>query len=130
MIAQNAIPDVFILDLDRKEKHLVILSETHHLLRRFGQVEFVHMIKRKETDFSLREIADEIWSVVVGEVSFTLEDKREDSPSENQSMQVELTGSHPQAVLIPFGVAYRIKTIKDSQLIRITTHADGIHEDD
>ena len=36
----------------------------------------------------------------------------------------------PQSVLIPFGVAYHIRAISKSRLIRLATHADGYHPGD
>jgi hypothetical protein len=128
--AQNVIPDVFVLNLERKRGRLVILQEAHYLLRRFGQVELVALKENQEEPFFLREVADEIWSVIVGEVSLSLVDKRSGSPSENQSMHLVLSETQPQAVLIPFGVAYQFKAARDSRLIRITTHADGMQNED
>jgi dTDP-4-dehydrorhamnose 3,5-epimerase-like enzyme len=130
VIAQNVIPDVYVLDLERKGERLVILHEGHHLLRRFGQVELVYMKEGEGTPFTLRQVADEIWSMIAGGVQLTLVDKRQGSPSETQSMRLELSGTRPKAVLIPFGVAYRITAAQDSQLIRITTHLDGMHAED
>jgi hypothetical protein len=130
VFAQNVIPDVCVLKLERKGERLVILHESHYLLRRFGQVELVALNENHEEPFSLREFADEIWSLVAGEVSLTLVDKRSGSPSENQSMQLKLSETQPQAILIPFGVAYHFKAAQDSRLIRITTHADGLHDED
>jgi len=127
---QNVIPDVFVLNLERKGERLVILQEAHYLLRRFGQVELVALRENHEESFFLREIADEIWSVIAGEVSLILVDKRPGSPSENQAMQLVLSETKPQAVLIPFGVAYQFKAARDSRLIRITTHADGMQNED
>ena len=124
------IPDVYVHNLERRKGRLVILRETHHLLRRFGQVEYVTLNSGEEVPFVLQEVADEIWSVIAGEVSTTLVDKREGSPSEDVSMQLALSETQPQAVLIPFGVAYQFKALQDSQLIRISTHADGMHEAD
>ena len=130
MITQKSIPDVYILDLERKGARLVVLHETHYLLRRFGQVEYVELNEGGEIPFTLREVADEVWSVLTGKVFLILVDKRQGSPSENVSMRLELSENQPQAVLIPFGVAYQIKVVQDSHLLRITTHADGMHEGD
>jgi mannose-6-phosphate isomerase-like protein (cupin superfamily) len=128
--AKNPIPDVFLLDLEREGERLVILKDTHHLLRRFGQVEYVELKAGEETPFALRVVADEIWSVIAGEVLLSLVDKRQGSPSENKSMQFKLSETRPQAVLVPFGVAFHFKAVKTSQLIRIATHEDGTHEED
>lgn len=124
------IPDVFVLNLERKGGRLVVLDEAHYLLRRFGQVELVALKENNEEPFYLREVADEIWSAIAGEVSLILVDKRPGSPSENQSMQLVLSETKPQTVLIPFGVAYQFKAARDSRLIRITTHADGMQNED
>lgn len=130
MSAQNVIPDIYVHNLERTGARLIILHEAHHLLRRFGQVEFVALKKGEEVPFTLREVADEIWSVITGEVSMTLVDRRQGSPSENQLLQLTLSESQPQAILIPFGVAYQIKAAQDSQLIRISTHANGMNDGD
>jgi hypothetical protein len=130
MIPQNSIPDVFLLDLERTEGRLVLLRDTDHLLRRFGQVENRNLTEGEETSFLLRKVADEIWSVIAGEVTLTLVDKREGSPSENKSMRIKLSEIQPKAVLVPFGIAYHISAQKNAQMIRISTHADGTHSDD
>lgn len=130
MNSKNRIPDVFLINLERGGERLVILKGSHHLLRRFGQVDYMKMKAGEETRFALRVVADEIWSVIAGAVLLSLVDKRQGSPSENISMQFKLSETHPQAVLVPFGVAFHFKAVSDSQLIRITTHADETHEED
>ena len=127
---QNLIPDVNLLDLKWDGDRLVFLREDDHLLRRFGQVEVRRIKKGQITPFSCREVADEIWAVFSGQVVFTLIDKREKSPSENQTVEFFLDEGSPQALLVPFGVAYAIQTEQDSQLIRLTTHLDGTHPGD
>jgi len=125
------IPDVYVLDLERIEGRLVLLRDDHHLLRRFGQVEHINLEEGQETNFVLRAVADEIWSVIGGEVTLTLVDKRDDSPSENKFVNISLSASRSQSVLIPFGVAYSFEVGgKKAQMIRLTTHTDGTHPGD
>lgn len=130
MIPPYAIPDVYILDLKRVDDHLVLLCDKDHLLRRFGQLDYRELKRGEETPVIFRAVADEVWSVISGKVTLTLVDKREDSPSENQSLQFHLSKRKPQSVLIPFGVAYHIRAITKARLIRLATHADGSHPGD
>ncbi|UCD99654.1 MAG: hypothetical protein JSV42_02680, partial [Chloroflexota bacterium] len=91
MIPSYAIPDVYVLDLERIEGRLVLLRDNDHLLRRFGQVEYINLEEGQETNFVLRVVADEIWSVIGGEVTLTLVDKRDDSPSGNKLLKFNLS---------------------------------------
>lgn len=125
-----SIPDVYCFDLVQEGNHLVLLRDSDHLLRRFGQIEIRELRAGEKSQFVLRISADEIWSVTQGEIDLHLIDKRADSPSENQTMKLTLSEVQPQAVLIPFGVAYGFSAMKQSQLIRITTHVDGTHPED
>ncbi len=130
MIPSYAIPDVYVLDLEPIDGRLVLLRDKDHLLRRFGQVEYIKFEKGQEISFILRAVADEIWSVIGGEVTLTLVDKRDDSPSENKFLKIQLSASKSQSVLIPFGVAYRFEVIKKAQMLRVTTHTDDTHPED
>ena len=78
MISQHAIPDVYVLDLEQTDGRLVLLRDNDHLLRRFGQLDYRELKGGEETPVILRAVADEIWSVISGEVTLTLLDKRED----------------------------------------------------
>ena len=130
VIDQYPIPDLYLLDLKWDGNRLVLLQEDDHLLRRFGQVD-LHRIKKGQTTlFTCREVADEIWTLISGRAVFTLIDKREESPSENQNVIITLDETSPQALLVPFGVACAVQTKQDSQLIRLTTHLDGTHSGD
>lgn len=125
-----SIPDVYCLDLVQEGNQLVLLRDSDHLLRRFGQIEVRELKVGEISQFILRKAADEILSVTQGEVSLLLIDKRLDSPSENQTMKLSLSEDQLQAILIPFGVAYGYTAKKSAQLIRITTHVDGTHPED
>ena len=127
---QYPIPDVFILDLKWDGDRLVFLREDDHLLRRFGQAEVRRMKEGETTPFIFREAADEIWMVLSGRAVFTLIDKREKSPSVDQVGKFTLDADAPQALLVPFGVAFAIQTEKYSQLIRLATHLDDAHPND
>ena len=124
------IPDVYCLDLVQEGNQLVLLRDSDHMLRRFGQVEIRELKEGEISQFVFREAADEIWSVTQGEVDLLLVDKRLDSPSENQAMKLTLSEHKPQTILIPFGVAFGFVAKKSTKMIRIATHADGTHPED
>lgn len=130
MNSPHSIPDVFLLDLMRVNDRLIVLRDEDLLLRRFGQVEIRKLVSGEITPFTFREVADEVWSVIKGKATLVLIDRRGGSPSKNQVMEVHLLGERPQAVLVPFGVAYAITALKNVHLVRITTHPDGIHPGD
>jgi mannose-6-phosphate isomerase-like protein (cupin superfamily) len=130
VIPPYAIPDVYVLDLERVDGCLILLRDHDHLLRRFGQLEYRMLNEGEETPIALRSVADEIWSVITGEATLTMVDKRDGSPSENKKVQLSLSGKQPQAVLIPFGVAHYFSASKSTRLIRLATHADGTHPED
>lgn len=124
------INDLALLDLERREGRLVVLRDEDHLLRRFGQAEVVSLSGGTETDFRLRAVADEVWAALDGRAKFRLIDKRLGSPSFGQSQEVDLDGEQPQALLIPFGVAYSMAAAEAASLIRLATHADHTHPED
>lgn len=123
------IPDIIVRDLEPGDRFLTILHEEDHLLRRFGQVDFVRLDPQDSLGLC-REQADEIWAVVSGEASFTLTDKREESPGLEEQIELSLRGSRPQALLVPFGVQCRIYSENGASCVRLTTHHDGAEPDD
>jgi hypothetical protein len=127
---QNSIPDVFLIDVEREDGRLILLRDNDHLLRRFGQVEFRELRAGENTSFTLRAVADEIWSVIKGEVSLSLIDRRDCSPTKNHVMELTLSGEEPQSVLVPFGIAFAFTAIEDAQMVRLATHHDQAHSQD
>jgi len=124
---QNSIPDVFLFEVERKDGRFILLRDNDHLLRRFGQAEFRELRAGENTPFTLRVVADEIWSVVIGQASLSLIDRREGSPTKNHVMKLTLSGEEPQSVLVPFGVAFAFTAIEDAQMVRLATHRDQEH---
>ena len=67
-----SIPDVYCFDLVQEGNHLVLLRDSDHLLRRFGQIEIRELRAGEKSQFVLRISADEIWSVTQGEIDLHL----------------------------------------------------------
>lgn len=127
-MGEYKINDLFLQDLEQQNGRVVILSASDPLLRRFGQADHVMLDAGKEIVIH-RAQADEIWAILSGEAKLHLEDMREDSPSRGQRDQIDLIGSEPQLVLIPFGV--RLTTSGGpAAFIRLTTHEDDTVEGD
>ena len=124
------ISDVQLLDLEWDNGRLVLLRDDDHMLRRFGQVEVRLFEDTCVTPFVLRAVADEIWVPVNGKAVLRLIDRRSDSPDKDRYFQIALNAAEPQALLIPFGVAYSVENEEAATLIRLSTHADGKHPDD
>jgi len=127
---QNSIPDVFLFDVESKDGRLILLRDDDHLLRRFGLLEFRELSSGENTPFTLRAVADEVWSVIKGEASLSLIDRREGSPTKNHVMKLTLSGEEPQSVLVPFGLAFSFTAIEDAQMVRLATHQDQAHSQD
>jgi hypothetical protein len=106
-----------------------VLRFSDHLLRRFGQVELVRLLPGTEMEKSVRWIADEVWTLIEGEVEVNMLDMRTDSPSFNS--EDHLSFGQPTTVFVPFGVAIRLRTTdQPATLLRIATHEDGELQDD
>ena len=52
-----SIPDVYCLDLTQEDNRLILLRDSDHLLRRFGQVEIRELKAGEKTQFLYREAA-------------------------------------------------------------------------
>lgn len=131
MVEQKvSISDVFCIGIERKGHVLTALAENNHLLRRFGQVDYVQLGGQGEGLEIYRQEADEVWVVVEGHARFSLLDRRKDSPTLNVQNIVDLSAEDPQALLVPFGVLCRVSTIMGGKFIRVTTHEDGMFSGD
>ncbi len=119
-----AINDMAVQALEWRGVILNVVSENDSLLRRFGQCDYVRL-EAEETLEILRRRADEVWAVIAGQADLKLEDRREDSPSNQAVQDLELDGEQPKAVLVPFGVHCRITARTEAVLIRLTTHEDS-----
>lgn len=129
MDKEYPIPDMIVRDLEPEGRRLTVSQEEDHLLRRFGQVDLVEM-SADESIFIYRKKADEVWSVISGAATFTLTDRREESPAFENQLELELLGSKPQALLVPFGVECQIRSAVGAKLVRLTTHQDGTEPGD
>jgi hypothetical protein len=119
-----SISDAYLIDLKAGQGAVTILKENDHLLRRFGQVDFIELSKGEQITVQ-RAVADEVWAVVGGEAAFDLEDQREQSPTNGVINTIKLAKSAPKALLVPFGVACKVSTEHGGRLVRISTHEDG-----
>lgn len=125
-----AISDLLLVDLERRDGRLAVLSAEQHILRRFGSLELLALETGCQTDFTQRGEADEFWAPVEGQVTVTLADRRPRSPSSGFQLSIELDAAHPQGLLIPFGVAYAFTAHGAARLLRLATHSDATHPDD
>lgn len=102
------------------------LSDHDHLLRRFGQAEVVRVLPGHKSMLRVREVADEVWILIEGEIEFIWHDRRRDSPSYDQVHR--LKGIQPTLMLVPYGVAFGYRALNGpATLLRLATHADGEH---
>lgn len=127
------IHDLFIRRIPTIEEpnatRLLALRDTDHLLRRFGQAEVVHTLPGSKARLRSREVADEVWALIEGQVEFVWHDLRQDSPTYDRWHR--LTCDKPTLVLVPFGVAFGYRALAGSaSLLRLTTHSDGEHDGD
>ena len=119
------IADVQILEKEPAGNRWIIAAESDHVLRRFGQIELRRLAQGEETEYLIREKADELWSVLDGKVEFALVDMRSVSPSFGIEDRIILDENVRRTLLIPFGVAYRLCGRKGVVLMRVTTHEDN-----
>lgn len=130
MSNSKSISGVRTFAVEVKKDRTIMLKDTDDLLRRFGQIEIRQISNKKVSQFTVRAVADEIWTLIDGNAELILIDQRPKSPTENNAVRLYLDSEETQGVLIPFGVAYSFSTNDSAQLMRITTHADGMHEND
>ncbi|MEE8120506.1 MAG: hypothetical protein V3T55_03190 [Anaerolineales bacterium] len=133
MTETKLIHDLYIRELTLEETNgsakLHVLSDDDHLLRRFGQVQVIRKSPGRSETLCLREVADEVWALIEGEVEFAWHDLRQDSPS--QGHWHHLHSKTPTLVLAPFGVAFGCRAMKDpALLVRLSTHAENVHSGD
>ena len=111
--------------LSKMENRLLILQEDHHLLRRYGQLELITLSRGQQTAFVLRSSADEVFAPIVGRAVVHLIDQRPASPTSEQTAVIQLDAENPEALLVPFGVAYAMSCSEDSWVLRLSTHMDA-----
>ena len=127
------INDVYLHQIVWKGNDLTLVRESDPVLRRFGQCDLVRSDQHQPLEV-FRKRADELWIVLNGDpTEFVLNDLRPDSPSfqNEQKIMIEAVESGTlftkEALLIPFGVAFRIECQSPTSFIRLTTHQN---EDD
>lgn len=107
----------------------IALRHEDHLLRRFGQAEVVRTLPGHTSEKILHEAADEVWSLIEGEVEFVWHDLRQDSPTYDQRHSHRC--DEPTLVLAPFGVEFGYSTFNSpALLLRLSTHSDSIRQRD
>lgn len=105
------------------------LCDSDHILRRFGLAEVVRVQPEAPPKVHVREIADEVWALIEGQVEFYWHDLRKNSPTFDSKHR--LICELPTLVLVPFGVAFGCRALGGAAtLLRLATHADGVHETD
>lgn len=133
MVTSLPIHDLFIQKLETNEDsgrtRLPILRHDDHLLRRFGFAEMIRLEPIPPDSMQIRAVADEIWALIEGKCRFVWKDLRQTSPTQGQAF--EIIATEPTLVLAPFGVAFGVEAYDhQALLIRLATHADGVHEED
>lgn len=105
------------------------LCDSDHILRRFGLAEVVRVRPEATTKLQVREIADEVWALIEGQIEFYWQDLRKNSPTYVRKHRLKCES--PTLVLVPFGVAFGCRALDEAAtLIRLATHADGTHDRD
>ena len=127
------IHDLLIRRISSKQDALatrwVAIQDGDHLLRRFGLAEVVRAEPDRQPFLQLRSSADEVWTLIEGQVEFRWLDLRAGSPTQDQEHR--FICDNPTLVLAPFGVAFGVRPLEGSALLlRLATHADGTHEGD
>jgi len=125
---QYSITDMHLFSVDRSEDRWLLLRDSDHLLRRFGQLELIPLMADESKEFPLNAEADEIWFILEGKVSVNLVDERERSPSQGEEVQLTLSANNPQGLLLPFGVARSFSSKESASLLRLSTHSDARHQ--
>lgn len=107
-----------------------LLSEAQHLLRRFGTLELVQIDEGAEEAYRVRGEADEILVPIKGATRLEALDLREGSPTQSYAMHIDLSQKDGDAILVPFGVAYRLSTDPSAEVLRVASHREGTHAGD
>lgn len=121
------IHDLYIQELKHDSKDpartLSVYSFELHLLKRIGLIEKIDLPAGSTMSAGVSLEADELWILTSGEAHFTWRDLRSNSPTFEQSYEMEF--SSPVRVLVPFGVEFGISTRADAELFRISSSASA-----
>lgn len=92
-----------------------------HILRQLRYAEFVQLPPGIEGKMAPQAVADELWALVDGEITFTWVDMRPESPS--FKTEFELPSDTPVVILVPFGVEFGyVSGAQGASLIRFSSH--------
>lgn len=126
MSTNYPIHDLYIRELEYEEvgdlARLPLLRFEDHLLRQFGYAEYIRASAGVSINSYIRKVADEVWVLLEGAVSFSWRDTREKSPTFN--CEHRITSAKPLLMLVPFGVAFGYQVEQNKALlVRFATHA-------
>lgn len=125
------IHDVAVRRLKRAEgaeaHNLRVYQYADHLLYRVGLVEFVKLEPGGSVGPRLRQGADEVWALLAGSCTFHFYDRRQQSPT--RDVRQEHGAVEPTLALVPFGVAFGLRSPDGAQLLRMSTHTEGEQAD-
>ena len=114
------IHDVLIRPLSTNDGVMELYRYQDHLLPRIGLVEYVELAPHDPGALRLRRQSDELWMLLDGSCTFLWNDRRSESPSNNIVQRFHT--SQPTLVLVPFGVAFGVRTDRTARLIRLAEH--------
>ncbi len=117
------IPDMHIFPLNTTLEGVVLLRETDHVLRRFGELAIHTLLAGAADEYTLRAEADRVVFPLDGECSLRLLDLRQHSPSYGVHAVFSLQAAAPQGVLVPFGVACSLAAASPARVLWLSTHS-------
>lgn len=122
MSQQPPIPDMHIIPLRAAPEGVVLLRETDHVLRRFGELALQTLPAGSQGAYSLRAEADRVLFVIDGAAEARLLDLRPQSPSYGVHTSIRLQ-ANTQALLVPFGVACSLAAADAARMLCLSTHS-------
>ena len=125
---QYPIADLYVFPVQRLDGRWKLLADSDHLLRRFGQLEFISLKEKQAISFDPNEEADDIYFTLRGAVRAVLSDLRKESPSYKIDYEIGLNANKPQGLLIPFGVAHSFSTSVGADLLKVSTHQQALFQ--
>lgn len=117
------IPDMHIFPLNATPDGVVLLRETDHVLRRFGELAIHTLAAGAADEYALRAEADRVLFPLDGECSLRLLDLRQHSPSYGVHAVFSLQADAPQGMLVPFGVACCLTAASPARVLWLSTHS-------
>lgn len=123
MTAPLPIPDMHIFPLHATPEGVVLLRETDHVLRRFGELSIQTLAAGVADAYALRAEADRVAFPLDGECSLRLLDLRQHSLSYGVHAVFNLQAAAPHGVLVPFGVACSLAATSAARVLWLSTHS-------